>query len=244
MGVGSAAVWCVSAPDPIAVLRGGVTSDRDAAAAVARSVHPGLEPELVGMAPLTAFAVSAEPHRLLVGCYQGITVVCASDPAVVRPSTVDSSWLNLTSADRTYLIASERDHAWGAFAQWDHGTLRRSFSASPAYIHEDEGLPQPWERPFWSGEHPLQFDGDYPDPQALPFHPQEFADAAGAQWLGVRMIGGAQDGDIDPTTVLLCDFRMVDPSAVRHSPPPPSDEAAPSPTPPAKKRGLFRRLVS
>ncbi|MBY6685300.1 hypothetical protein HQ305_10955 [Rhodococcus sp. BP-149] len=237
MGLGTAALWFVDAPDPIAVLRSGVQSDTDAAAAVARKLHPGLEPTLVGMAPLTAFAVASEPNRVLVGCYPGITVVCASEPAAVRPSTLEESWTSLLPSTHTFLVASEREHAWGAFAQWDSGTLKRSFSAGPTYIHEDEGLPFPWERPFWSGDHPLQFDGEkFPDPQALPFHPQEFADAASAQWLGVRMIGGARDGDTDPGSVLLCDFAMRDPAAT-----PPPEPPRPETPEPQRKRGLFRR---
>lgn len=241
MGVGTAALWFVDAPDPVAVLRSGVQSDVDAASALARKLHPGLEPTLVGMAPLTAFAVAAEPDRVLIGCYPGITVVCASEPAAVRPSTLGEDWTTLVAAKHTLLVASEREHAWGAFAEWDSGNLKRSFSAGPTYIHEDEGLPFPWERPFWSGEHPLQFDGEnYPDPQALPFHPQEFADAASAHWLGVRMIGGARDGDTDPASVLLCDFSMRDPNAA-----PPPDSRPPvetdRPDESKKKRGLFRR---
>ena len=244
MGVGTAALWFVDAVDPSAILRPGVRSSHDAAAAVARRLHPGLEPDLVGMAPLTAFGVASEPDRVLVGCFPGVTVVCAAEPAAVRPSTVSETWRTLSPARTVYLVASEREHAWGAFAQWTDGTLRRSFSAGPTYIFDDEGLPQPWERPFWSGEHPLRFDGDYPDPQALPFHPQEFADAAGAQWLGVRMIGGAQDGDVDPTSVLLCDFVMRDPAArpAPNSAPASSGTQSTTDDQP-RKRGLFRRLV-
>lgn len=247
MGVGTAALWFVDTPDPIAVLRSGVPSDTDAAAAVAGALHPGLVPSLLGMAPLTAFPVAAEPGRILVGCFPGVTVVCASAPAVVKPSTLESRWRSAAPASRVYLVASEREHAWGAFAQWDGETMRRSFSAGPTYIHEDEGLPYAWERPYWSGEHPLQFDGEsFPDPQALPFHPQEFADAAGAAWLGLRMIGGAKDGDTDPSSILLCDFAMRDPAETVQQAPNGRDEhvQAPAAPEPKKKRGLFRRRAS
>ncbi|MGB3769798.1 MAG: hypothetical protein WBF79_06635 [Rhodococcus sp. (in: high G+C Gram-positive bacteria)] len=242
MGVGTAALWFVDAVDPTSVLRSGVQSDADAAAALARRLHPGLEPTLIGMAPLTAFAVAAEPNRVLVGCFSGITVVCASEPASVRPSSLGDEWTALVPARNTYLIASEREHAWGAFAHWNSGTLRRSFSAGPSYIHEDEGVPFPWERPFWSGEHPLQFDGEtYPDPQALPFHPQEFTDAAGANWLGLRMIGGARGDDTDPSSILLCDFSMRDPQELSGAQTPERGTPTPHAEEPKRKRGLFGR---
>jgi hypothetical protein len=239
VGVPASAIWYVDASDPAAVLRSSGPSDLEAAAAIARRLYPGLEPKSVGTAPISAFGAVATPRRVLVGCFPGVTVVCSAESAVATPSTLPDEWIRRVPSERTYLVAAEAEFAWGAFAEWRGGTLRRSFSAAPSYIHEDEGLPQPWERPFWAGEHPMQYPaGTMPDPQALPFHPQEFADSASAHWLGVRMIGAAHDGEIDPLSVLLCDFMMRDPS---ESAPEPS---APAPEPKKVKRGLFRRKVS
>ena len=156
--------------------------------------------------------------------------------------SLQDEWVRAVASHRTFLLGAESTYAWGAFAEWEEGSLRRSFSASLTYIHENIGLPGPWELPFWSGEHPIQFpEGATPDPQALPFHPQQFADLAATHSLGLRLVGTPQDGEIDPSSVLLSDFMMRDPSTPK-APVVTEVQPAEDAEQPTKKRfGLFRR---
>ena len=113
------------------------------------------------------------------------------------------------------------------------------------------GLPLVWERSFWAGEHPLIYPpGVMPDPQSLPFHPQEFAEAANAEWLGFRYTGAPHADEFDPNTLPVCGFTMYVPG--QEPPPPnqsPNGRAAQEPMPDApdeqaprpKKRWFSRK---
>ncbi|MFF0814945.1 DUF6928 family protein [Rhodococcus sp. NPDC003318] len=186
MGPTASTIWYVDAPDPAAVLRGHPDPDSDAALALAGRMYP----EKVAV-PLTSgsLAASAGPqgHEVFIGCYPGLTVVCGANLALQRPSTLPDHWTRPLASEHTYLIGADSAGPWGAFATWERGALRRSFSASSAHIYENIGLPLVWERPFWAGEHPARHPIEtLPHPQSLPFDPGEFADAANAHWLGLR----------------------------------------------------------
>ena len=61
--------------------------------------------------------------------------------------------------------------------------------------------------------------GVMPDPQSLPFHPQEFAETANAEWLGFRYTGAPHAEEFDPSTLSVCGFTMYVPG---QEPPPPN----------------------
>lgn len=228
MGAKASTIWYVDAPDPISVLRESSSSEWDAATALAGSLFPDRTAVPTQQAPI-AKSAGVGPDEVFIGSYPGVTVVCSDRLAVASPMALSEYWSRPLASERTYLIATDPDTAWGAFAYWERGSLRRSFSATPIYIYEDIGLPLVWERPFWAGEHPLVYPpGVLPDPQSLPFHPQEFAEAANADWLGFRYTGAPRGDEFDPNSLPVCGFTMYEPGQ------------APTPTPPAQERSISR----
>lgn len=211
MGAKASTIWYIDAPDPISLLRVTTTSDWDAAAALVGRLYP--ERVAVPKEPgsiLQSAGVSS--NEIYIGCYPGATVICGSNLSIAKPSLIPEYWTRPLASECTYLIATDPDTAWGAFAYWERGTLRRSFSATPIYIYEDTGLPLVWERPFWAGERPLIYPpGVMPDPQSLPFHPQEFAEAANAEWLGFRYTGAPRGDEFDPNSLPVCGFTLYAP---------------------------------
>lgn len=200
-GVNASTLWYVDAADPAAALRD-ATSDRDAAAALAAQLHPGLEVTYLGDESLSEARVLNE-GEVVVGCYPGVSIVRTGESLPPVPSSLVEHWIHPTGSRHTYLCSSSpvtKAGSWGAFAHWDGADLKRSFSATPAHIVEDLGLPQVWERPFWAGEHPVRPRIDVlPDPQTLPFNPGEFAEAAPRAWLGE---------DLDPASVTVSRFAV------------------------------------
>ncbi|MFD4182502.1 DUF6928 family protein [Rhodococcus sp. NPDC058514] len=208
MGAKASTIWYVDAPDPMAVLREHPEPDADAALALVGKLYPEMIVTPLEPGPL-ATSAGVRPGVVYVGSYPGLTVVCGSNLTVHEPSKLDESWTRPLASERTYLMCTEPDTAWASFAYWERGALRRSFSATPVDIYEDFGLPLVWEREFWAGEHPLAYPvGMLPDPQSLPFHPGEFAEAANAEWLGFRYTGPVRDGEIDAGAVGVCGFAV------------------------------------
>ncbi len=238
MGAKASTIWYVDSPDPIQLLRRVESSDWDAAAVLVKKLFPDKTAVPTRQASIGDSAGVAE-NEVFVGCYSGITVVCNAELAVAAPSTLPESWTGPTSPERTYLLTTNPANAWGAFAYWERGSLRRSFSASPIYIYEDIGLPLVWERPFWAGDRPLIYPpGVMPDPQSLPFHPQEFAETANAEWLGFRYTGAPRGSEFDPSTLPVCGFTLHIPG---QEPVPAAVPTAPATPEPSVKRWFRRR---
>ncbi|MDV8068566.1 hypothetical protein R4P64_18780 [Rhodococcus sp. IEGM 1366] len=251
-------IWFVDNNDVRAELSLYPQPDQAAALAIAQRLHPGKEFESLGPHPLS-IAATVQPGYLFIGTYENISVVASAELSACLPSELPESWLLSPHAPLTFLVSSSPDRAQGSFAIWENGQLRRSFSALPIDIVENIGIPQTWELPYWSGKHPLRYPpGILPDPQALPFHPQQFAEAANAEWLGFRYTGAPHEGDLDKTQILLWGFKIHQKSeapkatvptteqpeqaqqAQQAKPKPPAPEpveiplSAPTPVPPAK----------
>ncbi|MGL4304711.1 MAG: DUF6928 family protein [Mycobacteriaceae bacterium] len=208
-------LWFVNAPDPVLALSDSPLPDAVTAHKLASTLFPGKSITLTGTSSLYEAAdysppsgnPDSEEQKIFIGCYLGLTVI--SSPAIntSEPSTVDPQLLHCSPSERTYLLATDPQKSWGAFAYWEDGTLKRSFSASPVEIRENEGLPLPFEGAFWAGEHPLQYaPGVTPDPQALPFHPIEFAEYANLHWLGFRYTPPVLPKEIDPRSIEVHQF--------------------------------------
>ncbi|RDI20505.1 hypothetical protein DEU38_11654 [Rhodococcus sp. AG1013] len=201
LGVSASTIWYVDATEPASVLRD-AEPDRDAARDLVGQLHPGLEVSYLGDEPLTD-AAKPEAGEVIAGWYPGVVVVRTGESLPPVPSSLVEHWIHPTGFRHTYLCSSSpvtKAGSWGAFAHWDHGELKRSFSATPVHIIEDLGLPQVWERPFWAGEHPVRPSLDVlPDPQTLPFNPGEFAEAAPRGWLG---------DDLDPASITVSRFAV------------------------------------
>ncbi|NNH71700.1 hypothetical protein HLB23_17840 [Nocardia uniformis] len=179
-------LWYVDAPDPVAVLRGHPGPDPDAAFALAKQLNPDRDVVPAASGTMKVWA-GPDPECVYIGCYPGVTVVCSTQAARPRPTTLPELLVRPLASEQTYLIAYDLAQGWGAFAHWERGEFRRSFSSTRVSILEDEGLPRVWERPYWAGDHPVRLRaGEMADPQLLPFDPPDFADAANAEWLGFR----------------------------------------------------------
>ncbi|NLE78132.1 MAG: hypothetical protein GX610_00845 [Rhodococcus sp.] len=239
-------LWFVDTPDPAAVLGNAESPDGDAALAVAQRLHPNMDLAPTGVVPLSQ-AAGVTDDVLYVGAFPGLVVVCHKDLTPTTPTT--TPWRSAIDSATTYLVASRPEDAWGAFAVWEGDTLRRSFSAAPATILEDSGIPLVWERPYWAGEFPLQHPpGALPDPQSLPFHPQQFAEAANREWLGFRYTGARSEGELNPTSIGLLGFTVHPPGQAPRPNPPTTDasaardSAAAAPATGAVKRTFLDRI--
>ncbi|MGW0173010.1 DUF6928 family protein [Rhodococcus sp. NPDC003322] len=208
VGPTASTIWYVDAPDPAAVLRELPEPDAEAAHALAGRMYPETVAVPLHSAPL---AGSAAPtgREIFIGSYPGLTVVCGPNLALNKPSLLDESWTRPLASERTYLVSADAATPWGAFAYWERGALRRSFSATSSFIHENVGLPLVWEREFWAGEHPAHHPiATLPDPQSLPFDPGEFADAANAQWLGFSHCPPTPDAELSAGDLAVCGFAL------------------------------------
>ncbi|MGW0327604.1 DUF6928 family protein [Nocardia sp. NPDC003183] len=201
-------LWYVDTPDPVAVLTGTIESDPVAAAALAGQLYGDhdVRPHMVG-----TLAGCAAPDRdeVYIGCYPGLTVVCTAEAALVHPTKLPDLLVRPLASEHTYLVSYDTTLHWGAFAHWERGEFRRSFSSTRVDILENEGLPMVWERTFWAGEHPVPWRGsDHPEPQSLPFDPPDFADAANDEWLGFRYLTPAASGRLTPGDLPVCGFTL------------------------------------
>ncbi|WP_435277992.1 DUF6928 family protein [Rhodococcus yananensis] len=215
MSAALSALWFVDDPEPAAVLRGCVP-ERDTAQALLTRLYPERGSVPLGRVSLRQATTSSGDDTVFVGCFPGVTVVCTADLAFRRPSLLPDPTLHTLACEDTYLIVSDAPGAWGAFGAWHRGTPRRAFGAGAVEFFEDDGLPFAWERPFWSGEHPIRWPaGVPPHPQSLPFHPRRLVDAANAAWLGFRFVG-CPDDEPRPDDIEVWAFALRDPAPDPH----------------------------
>lgn len=201
-------LWYVDAHDPVAVLRAHPGPDPDAAFALARQLNPDRDVVPAASGTMKVWA-GPDPESVYIGCYPGVTVVCAAQAALPRPTRLPELLVRPLASEQTYLVSYDLSLGWGAFAHWERGEFRRSFSATRVNILEDEGMPRVWERPYWAGEHPIVLTpGELPDPQLLPFDPSGFADAANEKWLGFRYRGATSADALTPEQIEVCGFSL------------------------------------
>lgn len=210
-------IWYVDTPDPMGALQAGVEPDAGAAAALAKQLFADCDTVPTTSGPL---AVNAGPGsgEVFIGCYPGLTVLCASRLALPRLSRLTEDYIRPLASEQTYLVGLQPALGWGGFAHWERGLLRRSFSATRVNILENEGLPLVWERPFWAGEYPIMADEDNTrDPQRLPFDPLRFADEANLEWLGFHY---SDEDDPIARQLDVCGFALYPPGEAPEQPRP------------------------
>ena len=214
MSARAVTLWFIDTDTPVDVLRSGVTNDVDAAKKLASAIYgdsvlvPSVDTNL-------AAAMDSDSSQVYAGFYGPLTVVSCSLFATSKPSTLTRTVETIRTAASipesaaAVLLYTEPDSATGVFARWEDGTLRRSFAADPVSIIEDDGLPYPFEKPFWGGEHPLRYaPGVAPDPLALPFHPQQLAEQGNREWLGFRFTRPLAPSDLEPLTIPVTGFAI------------------------------------
>ena len=225
-------LWYVDAPDPVAVLRE-FSPDRDAARALLSRLVPEFQVDPGARVPLADAGGTGEDdgaEQFRVGSYPGVTVVSSPRFALRHPSELPTMWLRTPAAERTCLLASDPAGAWGSFAVWECGRLRRGFGANTVEFFEDQGIPFVWERPFWAGEHPLRWPPNVPPPpESLPFHPRKLVEEAHGAWLGFRYVG-RRDDELDPRNIDTWSFTLRTP--------------VPQISVPAPKTSWWRRLAA
>lgn len=230
-------LWYVDAPDPLAVLRASRNPDPQAALALAKQLHEDRDVQPI-MAGTLAGCAGPGTDEVCVGCFSGVTVLCSAQAARIRPTELPELLVRPLASEHTYLVSFDIEHGWGAFAHWERGEFRRSFSSTRVRILEDEGLPLVWERSYWAGEHPVRWRaGELPDPQSLPFDPPDFADRANSEWLGFHYRGSAAPGALGPGDIPICKFALHAKGKQPASPVRGSGDGGAHTT--SRKRGLF-----
>ncbi len=211
MAATASMLWLIDSDDFIADLRLGLVNDRESATAMAHKLFA--ENVLLPLGETTLDrAASCAGDEVFVGVFGRFAVIAGATLDTTAPSQLPEVVLTAHPAETAYLIHTDPAASVGVFAQWNNGTLRRSFSADPVNIVENLGRPCPVGRSFGAAEHPLVYAEGVPrDPQALPFHPIEFADHASRQWLGMRLTRPWDDGDIVPDRIPLSGFAIRPP---------------------------------
>lgn len=143
-----------------------------------------------------------ERGELNVGAFEGGALVATRDAYLFNPSKLHRRYLNAATIDTVMLLTLHSYYDMFAYARWVHGSMIRSISVNPVgRVWEDIGTPEPFELPFWNGEHPA--DGAYP----LRFHPLDMSDAALRSVLGLSYEGPPDPGLKNPEDVPLRAYR-------------------------------------
>ena len=185
-----ATFWYLATEDPAAPIRAGHPSDPGFARRLLSRLHPTVTVASLGAFPLNRSA-SAGPGEIYIGSFPGLTVLQTTVDGPAVPSRTDETWLRLVDAPTILMFAHDPDTGVSGFARWESGRLVRAFAGADDRIVEDEGLPLPFERPYWAGEFPL--DGADDTPLALPFSPTALLHAAHRDWLGFDLDPGGLD---------------------------------------------------
>ena len=185
-----ATFWYLATDDPAGPIRSGQPSDPGFARRLLSRLYPTVTVASLGAFPLNRSA-SAGPGEIYVGSFPGLTVVQTTIEGPVLPSATGDTWLRLVDAPTILLFAHDPDAGVSGFARWESGRLVRAFAGADDRIVEDEGMPLPFERPYWGGEFPLAAAAD--TPLALPFSPSSLLHAAHRDWLGFDLEAGGLD---------------------------------------------------
>jgi hypothetical protein len=200
--------WFVEGADAKRVLSGRPEADPIGAWQVATDILGRTDVEDLGSVSIWDAAAVPNDGVLYIGVYPGVTVVCTPELDSVDLADIPPKWWRHSGT--SYFACSRPEDAYGGFSQWEGRRLVRAFAATPTRIWTDEGLPQRWETPYWAGQFPLQYPvGMSPELDSLPFHPQQFAEAANLAWLGFRYTRPEKLDAADPMQLKVNAFRIT-----------------------------------
>lgn len=195
-------LWYVTADNPGEVLTAEPKADRGYGRKYLAQLNPAFPITPIGQFPLNRSA-QADPGEFYIGGYPGVTVVqTVVTGEASKLSELSPLLLRAAPAEHVYAFTIDPKSTYAGFAHWEADELKRSFCASRHNNLEDIGLPEPFEGPFWAGEHGEQLGGI-----ALPFEPADLTRAAQNYWLGVdvgpqgpdlQVVGYATDGRPEP----------------------------------------------
>ena len=208
MSARAVTLWFIDTADPATLLAHGVANDVTAAQRLASGIY-GDSVLLPVIDTNLAAAMNADDNHVYAGHYGQLSVLSCSLLAGIKSAGLTRTVSSISPSAAATLLCTDPENGMGTFARWEEGQLRRAFYATPVDIFEDEGLPYPFERPFWAGDHPLQYaEGVSPDPLALPFHPQQLAEQSNREWLGFRFTHPLAPTDIDPIHIPVTGFAI------------------------------------
>lgn len=194
-------VWFVSTPDPADVLESAPKADRGFGRKLLSQINPAWPITPIGEFPLNRSSTPGASEFYIAG-YPGVAVVQTFVEEMAKISEVTAYLREALPATDTYVFAQGTDSDFAGFAHYTGQTVRRALTATREVVLEDEGLPDPFEAPFWAGEKAEQLGGI-----SLPFEPSDLAEAAQEAWLGipvnpqgpdVHVVGYAIDGRPEP----------------------------------------------
>lgn len=183
--------------------------DREATERLARTLFPEerLEPMEDGDLSFT----NPPDKELLVGYFQGVSVIAAKEFGIDYPSRLPQRFIAAGGSGTVTLHAMHSVVDWFAYAHWANGRLVRALSLSPdSGIMEDMGQRLPFEVPYWSGAYPAVEDSaknEYP----FPFHPLDLGEAALKALFGYQLEGEIDDSLLDPESIPLVRYRRYRP---------------------------------
>jgi uncharacterized protein DUF6928 len=199
--------------DVAQALHDAVELDRAATEALVARLLPGLELVVVEDGSLGR-NINPPDGLLYAGVFRGLTFICSSELAEIRPGSLRPGWL-AEGADRHVILHSMHSVSdFLGFAVWStDGTLDRALCLSPDQgIVEDRGDRPPFEQAYWAGRHPVEVDDDDDEPYPLPFHPLELGEEALAALCGFVIEGEPPEGMPDLYRVPLAGFRLGAPT--------------------------------
>lgn len=185
--------------------------DREASANLASTLFPGEKLEPIGD---TDLAYTCPPDgEIHIGCFPGVSVLAAKEFGIDYPSRLPQRFIAAGDGGVVTLHAMHSVVNWFAYAIWKNGVLERSLSLSPdSGIMEDIGQRQPFEEPYWSGEHP-DADGDEDEAAGpFPFHPLDLGEEALKDCFGYQLEGVIDTSLLDPRSIPLLRFRRSRPA--------------------------------
>jgi hypothetical protein len=181
--------------------------------ALVREVFPGHAVTLVG--DITLGKTYPPDDFSYAAVLPGAELLCDRRLVLDRPSELPGHLLRAGAGRRILMHGMHSVVDWLCFAVWEDGKLIRSLSLSPdGGIEENIGEPFDFERPYWTGKHPVEPDPDWEDeePYPLPFHPLELGEEALRALFGFVIEGFPGPDDIDAATVHLHEFHVAGPS--------------------------------
>jgi hypothetical protein len=194
--------------DPREILNSNPQLDRKATLKLAKSIFP-LE-SLEEIETNSLLFTNPPDDELYVGCFPGLSIVAAIEFGIDYPSQLSERYIRSLPRKMLYLHAMHSVVDWFAYAVWVDGKLQRSLSLSPdSGLLEDLGEKLPFERPFWSGEHPAidPEEEDEDDEYPFPFHPLELGEAALSALFGYIIEGPGEMGEYDPESIPLLIYK-------------------------------------
>lgn len=192
--------WFVTTADPGAVLGAARKADRGFGRKLLAQINPAWPITPIGEFPLNRSSTPGRSEFYIAG-YPGVAVVQTFVEDAARLTETASYLREALPAADTYMFAEGTDSDCAGMAHFVGGEPRRVLTATRDVVIEDEGLPEPFEAPFWAGETAEQLGGI-----ALPFEPKELVRQAQREWLGldledgpdVQVVGYAVDGRPEP----------------------------------------------